>query len=93
MKTFFFGDHLISAGEIDSILVKTLFFGDHLPDFDRKTASISFKTDESLGQVRVLLFSASKKAPPPLRILGYAPDCNAFIKLYFSNFDHNAIAN
>ena len=40
-----------------------------------KTASIWFKTDENLDQVRLLLFPASKKAPPPpLRIPGDAPD-------------------
>ena len=43
-------------------------------EFDRKTASIWFKTDENLGQVRLLLFPASKKAPSPsLEIPGYAP--------------------
>ena len=35
------------------------------PDFDRKTVSISLKTDENLGQVRLLMFLVSKKAPPP----------------------------
>ena len=35
------------------------------PDFDRKTASIWFKTDENLGQVRLLLFSPLKKARSP----------------------------
>ena len=34
------------------------------PDFDRKTASILFKIDENLGQVRLLLFSPLKKAFP-----------------------------
>ena len=33
------------------------------PDFDRKKPSIRFKTDENLGQVRLLLFSPLKKAP------------------------------
>ena len=33
--------------------------------FGRKTASIKFKTDGNLGQVRLLMFQASKKAPPP----------------------------
>ena len=35
------------------------------PDFDTKTASIWFKTDENLGQVRLLLFSPLKKARSP----------------------------
>ena len=43
-----------------------LFFG-RSSEFDRKTAPIWFKTDENLGQVRLLLFQASKKAPPPFR--------------------------
>ena len=60
---FFFGDHLISAGKTVSILVKTFFFW-RSPDFDRKTASIWFKTDENLGKVRFLLFPASKNPPP-----------------------------
>ena len=42
-----------------------LFFFWRSPDFDRKTASIWFKTDENLGQVRLLLFSPLKKAPSP----------------------------
>ena len=49
-----------------------LFFWRSL-DFNRKTASIWFKTDENLGQVRLLLFSPLKKAPLPLRNPGYAP--------------------
>ena len=40
----------------------------------KKTASIWFKIDESLGQVRLLLFQASKKAPSSLRNPGYAPE-------------------
>ena len=43
------------------------------PNFDTKSASIWFKTDENLGQVCLLLFPAFKKAPSPLRIPGYAP--------------------
>ena len=43
-------------------------------NFDRKTASIYFKTDENLGQARLPLFQAFKKAShPPLRNPGYAP--------------------
>ena len=46
-----------------------LNFGEDLfflrsPGFDRKTASVYFKTVENSGQVRLLLFPASKKAPP-----------------------------
>ena len=43
------------------------------PDFDTKTASIWFKTDENLGQVRLLLFSPLKKARSPFAKPGYAP--------------------
>ena len=31
----------------------------------RETTSIRFKTEETLGQVRLLWFKPSKKAPPP----------------------------
>ena len=51
-----------------------LFFFWRSPKFDRKTASILFKTNEKLGQVRLRLYQTSKKAPPPLRNSGYAPD-------------------
>ena len=58
--SFFSGAHtkLIRS---DWILVKAFFFW-RSPDFDRKTASIWFKTDENLGQVRLLLFLPLKKA-------------------------------
>ena len=48
---------------MDSISVWT-FFGYHLK-FDRKTVSIWLQTDQNLGQDRLMLFPASKKAPPP----------------------------
>ena len=41
--------------------MKTFFL--RSPDFDRNIASIRFKTDENLNQVRLLLFPASKKSP------------------------------
>ena len=41
---------------------KHLFFWKSL-NFDKKSSSIWFKTDENLGQVCLLLFPASKKAP------------------------------
>ena len=48
---FNFGDDLFFGG------------GGRSPDFNKKTASICFKTNENLGQVRLLLFSPLKKAP------------------------------
>ena len=60
------------AGKTVSILVKTFVFGEHLI-LTKKNASIWFKTDENLGQVRLLLFSPLKKAPSPLQNPGYAP--------------------
>ena len=48
------------------------------PDFDRKTASIEFTTEENLGQVRLRLHQTSKKSPPPpLRNPGYATAATA----------------
>ena len=40
-----------------------LFIEDH-PNLDRKIVSISVKTSENLGQDRLMLFPASKTAPP-----------------------------
>ena len=44
------------------------------PDFDRKTASIWFKTDEIWVKFVYCCFHLSKKPPPPLRNPGLAPD-------------------
>ena len=57
---------------MDSISVCTFFFFGDQFKFDRKTASIWLKTDQNLGQDRLMLFPASKKASP-LQIPGYAP--------------------
>ena len=59
VKTFLGGDHPISAGKTVSILVKTFFL--RLPDFDRKIASIWFKTDSS----SFTLDSSFQTPPPP----------------------------
>ena len=42
----------------------SFFFFLRSPEFDRKTASIRFKTDQNLGQSCLLLFLASNKASP-----------------------------
>ena len=66
MKTFFFWRSPNFGRKNLLILVKTFL---RSPEFDKKTASISSKTDENLVQVRLLLFPASKKAPPPFEFL------------------------
>ena len=71
-RPFFYWDHLFLAGKTPWISdfgvwisVKTFFFFRRSPNFHWKIASIQFKTNESLGQVRFRLDQTSKKAPPP----------------------------
>ena len=55
---------------------RPFFFLLRSPKIVRKNASISFKTNENLGQVHLRLYQTSKKAPPPpLQNPGYAPVC------------------
>ena len=62
------------TGRVEKILTGSISGS---PKFARKTASISFKSNEKLGQVRLRLYQTSKKAPPPrLRNPGYAPARN-----------------
>ena len=56
-------EFLILAGKTLWILAKTFLFFWRLPEFGRKTASILFKTNENLRQVRLRLYQTSKKAP------------------------------
>ena len=75
-KTFFlFGDHLNLDRKNVSILAKTFFlffFGRNHLNLAGKTTSISVKTNQNLGQDRVILCLASKRPPPPIHIPGYA---------------------
>ena len=49
-----------------------LFFGNH-QNLDIKIDLIQVKTDQNLGQDRLMLFPSYKTPPPPSQILGYAP--------------------
>ena len=70
---FFFGEHLNLDKKIVLVSVKSFFiFGDH-QYLDTKTDSICLKTDQNLGQDRLMLFPASKTVHP-LQIPGYAPE-------------------
>ena len=61
--SFFFLEHTQSwSGEVTEFWLRPSFFW-RSPDFGRKIASNWFKTEENLGQVRLLLFSPLKKAP------------------------------
>ena len=69
VKTFFF--EIANFGRKNRLnfgkdLLFIFFFFWRSLDFDKKTASIWFKTDENLGQACLLWFQASKKPPHPL---------------------------
>ena len=57
--------------------MKTFFFGDHL-NLGRKTDLIWVKSNQNLGQGRLMLFPSSKTAPHLLQIPGYAPTYTLF---------------
>ena len=88
---FFFGDLLFSEKTLEFLISarkKLLNFGEDLfslrsPNFYRKIASIQFKTNENLGQVRLRLNQTSKKAPP-LRNPGYAPVSINLKKIFYT---------
>ena len=62
-RPFFFSRSSDFGWKNRSIIGEDLFFW-RSRNFDRNTASVWFKADENLGQVCLLLFTASKKAPP-----------------------------